>query len=169
MRLVVAACAVVGAIGLVPLNSTRVAAAQELFAYPARGQGPEQQARDEADCHAWAVQRTGFDPSRPSPVVGGQPPSAYEAPQGGVGRGAARGALVGVLGGAIAGEAGRGAAIGAAAGGLLGGMRRQDQIRRQQHDAQAYHQRQAAAQEGATSAYGRALGACLTGRGYAIN
>lgn len=33
------------------------------IAYPAAGQSPEQQASDEYECHAWAVQQSGFDPS----------------------------------------------------------------------------------------------------------
>src|SRR3954451_8912171 len=43
------------------------ASAQDLFAYPAKGQTPEQQRKDTAECHAWAAQQTGFDPSRPPP------------------------------------------------------------------------------------------------------
>lgn len=34
-----------------------------LFAYPTRGQTPEQQAADRAACHEWAVAQTGHDPS----------------------------------------------------------------------------------------------------------
>jgi hypothetical protein len=34
-----------------------------LFAYPMRGQTPEQQAADRAACHEWAVAQTGHDPS----------------------------------------------------------------------------------------------------------
>ena len=33
-----------------------------LFAYPTRGQTPEQQAADRAACHEWAVAQTGHDP-----------------------------------------------------------------------------------------------------------
>jgi hypothetical protein len=34
-----------------------------LFAYPMKGQTPEQQAADRAACHEWAVAQTGHDPS----------------------------------------------------------------------------------------------------------
>jgi hypothetical protein len=34
-----------------------------LFAYPMRGQTPEQEAADRAACHEWAVAQTGHDPS----------------------------------------------------------------------------------------------------------
>ncbi|WP_116811482.1 hypothetical protein [Steroidobacter cummioxidans] len=34
------------------------------YAYPLEDQSPEQQARDRYDCHAWAVEESGFDPSQ---------------------------------------------------------------------------------------------------------
>lgn len=36
---------------------------QPPMVYPARGQSPEQQSSDEYECHAWAVERAGFDPT----------------------------------------------------------------------------------------------------------
>jgi hypothetical protein len=38
----------------------------DLFAYPKAGQSTDQQARDRAECHKWAVEQTGFDPAQPS-------------------------------------------------------------------------------------------------------
>ncbi|HYJ42548.1 MAG TPA: DUF6515 family protein [Steroidobacteraceae bacterium] len=38
----------------------------EVFVYPKNGQGEEQQANDRYECHRWAVERTGFDPTRPA-------------------------------------------------------------------------------------------------------
>ncbi|MFC4314046.1 DUF6515 family protein [Steroidobacter flavus] len=35
-----------------------------LYAYPLNGQSPDQQARDRYDCHVWATDETGIDPSR---------------------------------------------------------------------------------------------------------
>jgi hypothetical protein len=35
-----------------------------LYAYPLNGQTPEQQARDRYDCHVWATDQSGVDPSR---------------------------------------------------------------------------------------------------------
>lgn len=142
------------------------ALAQDVLIYPAKGQSPEQQNRDRYECHSWAVQQTGFDPTKPQTAQPAPPPQ--QAPQGGAVRGAARGAAVGAVGGAIAGDAGKGAAVGAATGGLVGGMRRRDQ-QAQQAQAQA----NAAAQQQATlsqqqAGYNRALGACLEGRGYTV-
>src|SRR6201996_3142948 len=37
---------------------------QRVFVYPSNGQSPEQTERDRYECHNWAVQQTGVDPSR---------------------------------------------------------------------------------------------------------
>jgi OmpA family protein len=131
----------------------------ELYIYPNKGQSPEQQSRDRYDCHTWAVQQTGVDPTSAQASTPTSPP-----PRGGVFKGAARGAAVGAIGGAIAGDAGEGAAIGAATGGVIGGMKQRGQARSQQQ-AQA---NQAAQQQSAYAAYDRALSACLSGRGYTV-
>src|ERR1700680_3956097 len=104
---------IIGTIGLLIGLATPLASgiAQEIFVYPAKGQTQAQQDQDRYECHVWAVQQTGFDPTRSSAAYA-QP--APQAPQGGLLQGAARGAAVGAVGGAIAGDAGKGAAIGAA-------------------------------------------------------
>jgi hypothetical protein len=138
---------------------------QQLIVYPSQGQTPEQQTRDQAECHGWAVQQTGVDPASPPPP----PSTAAPAPQGGVLRGAARGAAVGATVGAIRGDAGQGAAAGAAGGALIGGFRRRDQRRAYEQDqaqAQSQYQQQQSAR---TETYNRALSACLQGRGYTVN
>jgi hypothetical protein len=131
----------------------------ELYIYPNKGQSSEQQSRDRYDCHRWAVQQTGFDPTTAQASAPSGPP-----PSGGVFRGAARGAAVGAVGGAIAGDAGKGAAIGAGTGGVIGGMRQRQQAQSQQQ-AQA---NQAAQQQSAYAGYNGALSACLSGRGYTV-
>ena len=151
---------------LVSALDTSSALGSDVIIYPAKGQSPEQQNRDRYDCHTWAVQQTGLDPTKPQTAQPAPPPQ--QAPQGGVVRGAARGAAVGAVGGAIAGDAGKGAAVGAATGGMIGGMKKRDQ---QAQAAQA--QSQAAAQQQAAlsqqqAGYNRALGACLEGRGYTV-
>ena len=119
------------------------------YVYPTKGQSPQQQQQDQADCHGWAMQQTGVNPGAMPP-----PPSG---PTGQVARTAARGAAVGAVGGAIGGDAGKGAAIGAATGALVGGMRRRDQrLAAEQSQSQA------------NAEYGRAYAACLEGRGYAV-
>ena len=112
-----------------------------VYAYPQKGQTAETQARDSAECQAWAKQQTGFDPLTDSA------------------KGAGVGALVGAVGGAAAGaaigaatgNAGTGAAIGAAAGGIggagVGGTYKYTKSK---------------------DGYDRAFSACMTGRGYTV-
>ena len=52
-----------------PAGDTRVddndrAGSDEIFVYPKNGQGEERQNTDRYECHAWAVEKTGFDPTR---------------------------------------------------------------------------------------------------------
>ncbi len=155
---------------IVALAWTAIGEAQQIFVYPQRGQSPERQQRDRFECHQWAVQQTGFDPSNPQ-VAQAPPPSP--PPQGAMGgpsavRGAAGGAAVGAVGGAIAGNPGKGAAVGAATGGMIGAMRKADQqAKTQQQQQQAQAAQQQAMTQGSSS-YNRALSACLQGRGYTV-
>jgi hypothetical protein len=157
----VAAGALVAALAAPP-----AALAQQLYIYPERGQSPQQQQQDRYQCHTWAVQQTGFDPTMAAAAPPPPPPST--APQGQVVQGAARGAALGAVGGAIAGDAGKGAAAGAAMGGLFGAMKRHDQqVQSQQAYSSQVAQQQAVQAQG-TAAYNRALSACLAGRGYTV-
>ncbi len=159
--------------GLLP-----AAAAQTVFAYPMAGQSPEQQQRDQFECHGWAVQQTGYDPNRaqPSGQSGyGMPPPSSSGPQGESIYGAARGAAGGAMIGAIAGDAGKGAAIGAVAGTLFGGVRRrnrqaQEEAFRQQQYAQAQYQQQQMQQQAQLQAQNvsRAFAACMSARNYRV-
>lgn len=45
------------------------AGSDQLFIYPKQGQSEEQQATDRYECHRWAVQQTGFDPTQPGGKV----------------------------------------------------------------------------------------------------
>jgi len=38
---------------------------EQLFVYPKQGQSEQQMANDRYECHRWAVDQTGFDPSQP--------------------------------------------------------------------------------------------------------
>jgi Glycine zipper len=144
---------------LIPCLGGGHALGADLYIYPNKGQSAEQQSRDRYECHTWAVQQTGVDPTRVQTSAPPPPP-----PSGGVFRGAARGAAVGAVGGAIAGDAGTGAAVGAASGGLIGGMKQRQQAQSQQQTQAS----QAAQQQSALAAYNRALSACLSGRGYTV-
>jgi hypothetical protein len=145
---------------------------QRVFVYPANGQTPEQTERDRYDCHMWAVQQTGVDPSRPDSsayqrvvVQPASPPGAATA--------------AGIVGGAIVGSilagpwhAGAGALIGGATGGIIGSAA--DSGAQAEAQAQAQHAQQQINQSAASGraradSYRRAIGACLQGRGYTVS
>lgn len=129
----------------------------QIMIYPMKGQSSEQLSKDRYECHIWAVQQSGFDPS-----VAQATQVAPQTQQGGqVIRGGMRGAAMGAAVGAIAGNAGKGAAIGATAGGIRGGFRRMDQTRTTQA--------QAAQPAPGQDTYNRAIKACLTGRNYSVD
>lgn len=149
------------AIGLVIWVLTFAAAAQQPIFYPAKGQSAQKQNTDTAECQLWAKQTTGVDPVAIA-QQSGQPGAAPK--QGGAVRGAAGGAAVGAVGGAIGGNAGTGAAIGAATGAMVGGVR-------QRRNNQAAAQQQQAAQQQVSqqmATFNRAVGACMSGRGYSV-
>jgi hypothetical protein len=135
-------------------------ASAQQFVYPAKGQSPETQKKDEAQCHSWAVQQSKYDPTKPPPsTAAAKPPTTATGSTPGAGvRGAARGAIVGEV---VGGDAGAGAAAGAVAA--------RSQSRRQ-NAAQAQQQQQAATQQqqAGMGAYQKARAACLEGRGYTV-
>jgi hypothetical protein len=139
----------------------------ELFVYPMKDQGPEQLAKDKAECSAWATQQTGFDP-----LATPQTPPVAEAPPaqtGGAVRGAARGAAVGAVGGAIAGDAGKGAAVGAGVGAAGGAIRKRGAERQAEQQQQAATAAATQSQQQARGRFDSALRTCLEGRGYKVN
>ncbi len=143
------------------VTGSHVATAQSApIIYPSQGQSIDQQADDEASCRSWSQQQTGFNPAQ-GPVYYGSSGSGG----GEVIRGAAGGAALGALGGAIGGKAGKGAKIGAGVGAAAGllrkGRRKRADKQAQQQAVNRYHQQLAG--------YNRAFGACMQGRGYAVN
>jgi Glycine zipper len=147
-------------IGIAVLAVVCAAAAQQPIVYPARGQSPQQQSQDDAQCAAWAKQSTGIDPA----AVAANPPPPQTGPAVGGGqrlRGAARGAAGGAAIGAITGDAGEGAGVGAVVGTMAGGRRARQQQAAQNQQAQAQQQE-------LIQTYDRGYGACMEGRGYTI-
>jgi hypothetical protein len=132
----------------------------EVFVYPRQGQSQEQFQRDQFECHAWAKQQTGFDPSQPQ--VAASPPTAPRS--GGLVRGGARGAAVGAIGGAIAGDAGTGAAVGAGVGAAASGLRQ----RSANEQAAAMNQQAMAQQQAGLQRYDQAYATCMKGRNYQV-
>jgi hypothetical protein len=132
----------------------------EPFAYPTKGQTPEQQQQDHFACYSWAKQQTGVDPSQLSTAT-----TTQSSQQGQVVQGAAKGSLLGVVGGAIGGDVGEGAAIGAGVGALAGLFRKREE---QQQQAQVQAQTNKAEQQQLQTYYS-AWTACMQGRGYTVN
>jgi hypothetical protein len=133
--------------------------AQQPIIYPAGGQSPEQQQKDQGECQVWATQSTGVDPA----VLAQTPPPATGSSTGGGERvkGAARGAVGGAAIGAIAGDTGEGAAIGAVAGTMAGGRRARQNQAAVQQSSQTQVQQQ-------MDTWNRAVSACMTARNYTI-
>jgi hypothetical protein len=136
-----------------------------VMVYPAQGQTPEQLDRDRYECHIWAVQQTGFDPSRP-----GLPPGerVVVQPANPPGSGTAVGAIAGaILGAALLGprDAGVGAVFGGVTGAAVGAS--SDANAAAQANAEQARLAQGSAQnQAAASNYRRAISACLDARGY---
>ncbi|MFI5181415.1 MAG: glycine zipper family protein [Thermoanaerobaculia bacterium] len=132
-----------------------------MIVFPAKGQTPEQQKKDDFDCFNWAKQNTGIDPLAPPPT----PAPSPTPKKGGAVRGAARGAAAGAAIGAAAGDAGEGAAIGAAAGGA-GGRRAQAKANKQ---AEAKAEGTAkTAQQQRIDTFKKGMAACFEGKGYTV-
>jgi outer membrane lipoprotein SlyB len=139
---------------------------QRVFVYPANGQSQEQTARDRYECHMWAVQQTGVDPSRAT---------AYQRvivqPANPPGAGAVTGAVAGaVIGSIVAGpwHSGAGFLVGGATGAIVGSAADANAQKQAQQTQQQINQAAAASQAQA-DAYRRAIGACLQGRGYSVS
>lgn len=130
-----------------------IASAQQ-YVFPKDGQSPQKQQQDDYQCHQWAVQQTGYDPTKAAM----QPAAPASDPSGTVARGALRGAAGGAVIGAVADGDKSDAAL---AGAVIGGFR---SARKQNQAAQ----QQAAASSGASSSYARAKAACMEGLGYIV-
>jgi len=138
----------------------------DVYAYPMRGQPPQQQDRDHYDCSIWATQQTGFDPSAP-----GVPPQhqvhvvSGPAPGSGTAAGVVTGAILGaVIGGPYHGPGP--ALAGAVVGGAIGTAA--EQSARQSQTVTVTDQRALAQVQQKAANYRRALGACLDARGYSV-
>lgn len=151
-----------GLSGTLAMSLVCFAAAQQPIIYPAKGQSPQKQQSDTAECQVWAKQSTGVDPVAVAQQSTMQP--GVPGPHGERVVGAAGGAAGGAAIGAIAGDAGKGAAIGAVTGAVAGGVRQRRTQRAAAEQQQANQQQ--VSQEMVT--FNRAVAACMTGRGYSI-
>jgi hypothetical protein len=154
----------------------------ETYIYPNKGQNAQQQSQDRYQCHVWAANQSGFDPSTYSATA---PAAVHVASASGRHyphrrdldpiSGAAGGAALGALGGAIGGDAGKGAAIGAGVGALAGIFSTVGSQQRKK-EKQAHISAQQAAQQAQQAYdleqdranYKRAISACLEAHDYTV-
>lgn len=168
------ACSLLGAALLLPacvapppqrtVVQTQVPAPR-IIVYPAQGQSPDQLERDRYDCHVWAVQQSGYDPSRPG---GNTADRVVVQPAAPPGANTAVGAIAGaIIGSVLVGP--REAGFGAIAGGLTGaaiGASTDAQSQAQANAEQRAYDRSYSANANLSSNYVRAISACLEARGY---
>ena len=162
--------------GLFMLVSLPVAA-QDLFVYPAKGQSDQQLANDRYECHRWAVNETGFDPSDfgqlALPRIVRVPIPENKA-EGATGKGALAGAIAGIVlghGDDKIRDAITGAVVGSIAGAAVetsGQLQAESEARdeAQRHADELAHSKAEQAVQRAN--YRRAIAACLEGRGYTV-
>ncbi len=140
---------------------------QKIYVYPSNGQTPEQTDRDRYECHIWAVQQTGVDPSRPD---GNPYARVVVQPATPPGANTAAGAITGAILGSIIGgprNAGAGFVLGAATGAVVGSAADANAQAQARQTQQEINQSAAEGRAQADS-YRRAMGACLQGRGYTV-
>jgi len=139
--------------------------APQIIVYPAQGQSADQLAKDRYECHVWAVQQSGYDPSRPGANTANQVVVQPATPPG---ANTAVGAIAGaIIGSVLLGP--REAGFGAVAGGLTGaaiGASTDAQAQAQANAEQRAYNRSYSANASASSNYVRAISACLEARGY---
>ncbi len=135
---------------------------QTVYFYPELSQDEAKQDRDRYECYRWAVRETGVDPGM-TPVRGVPPPPGVVRDGAEVVAGAATGAIVGA---AVSSphNTGQGMVLGAIFGTMIGAAAHEARV---QSAEQAYG-RQVSAQQVPVDNFRRAMGACMTGRGYRI-
>lgn len=137
----------------------------KVYFYPGQGQSAAQQDRDRYDCYVWAVDQTGFDPSRriaPSEARAAVVPSPAQTVATAAVVGAAIGAVV-----AGPGDVAEGALVGAMGGAAVGAVAA-DAQQAPRAVSTSYNGRGLGRYEREAAEYRRAMSACLEGRGYSV-
>lgn len=147
----------------------------DIYAYPLKGQTPDQVDRDRYECYVWANKQTGFDPSAPH-VPPHERVRVLSGPPGPPpGTGTAVGAITGAILGAAAsgpGNAGAGLLVGGLLGGAVGTAAEASANQQAQANAVAVEsaemRRYDAQMEQQAANFRRATSACLDARGYTV-
>jgi len=158
-----------------PTGQKTLAATMNVYAFPSKGQKPEQQSQDEAACYNYAVQNVGTDPFQLQKQTDAQQAQTdaakQQAAQAGTGagaQGAVKGAVVGTAVGAAAGDAGKGAAIGATAGVIAGRRKGKAAAQQGTQAAEQQGQQAQAATAEQLSNFKKAFSVCLEAKDYMV-
>jgi hypothetical protein len=154
-----------------PSQDENISAITQIYFYPNNRQSTERQSRDHYECYNWAVEQTGFDPSKSSISpeqrvrIVPMPPPGYDTVNMSI-----AGAVLGAL---IAGphHAGGGALFGAASGAMVGALSdssRQESARQLEEAYQNRDQARDLRKEKKALQFRRAMSACMEGRGYTV-
>lgn len=146
-----------------------------IYAYPLKGQTPDQMDRDRYECYVWATRQSGFDPSAPNVPPHDRMRVLAGPPGPPPGTGTAVGAITGaILGAAVSGprDAGAGLLVGGLLGGAVGTASEASANQEAQAKAKAMERaemrRYAAQMEQQAANFRRAASACLDARGYSV-
>jgi hypothetical protein len=133
-----------------------------MYFYPELSQDDRRQDRDRYECYRWSVRESGVDPGM-TPVRELPPPRAAARDGAEVVAGAATGAIVGA---AVSSpyRTGEGMVLGAIFGSLIGAAAQESRVQA----AETAHARRLAYRQVPLDNFRRAMGACMTGRGYRV-
>jgi hypothetical protein len=140
----------------------QVAPQGAMYFYPELSQDDRRQDRDRYECYRWSVRESGIDPGM-TPVRALPPPPAAVRDGAEVVAGAATGAIVGA---AVSSpyRTGEGMVLGAIFGSLIGAAAQESRVQA----VEQAHARRLAYQQVPLDNFRRAMGACMTGRGYRV-
>jgi hypothetical protein len=160
--LLLAGCVVAPPRAYAPAPPVVQAPQPTMYFYPELSQDEAKQDRDRFECYRWAVREAGVDPGM-TPVRTAPPPRAAVRDGAEVVAGAATGAIVGA---AVSSprNTGQGMVLGAIFGTMIGAAAHEARV---QSAEQAYA-RHVSAQQVPVGNFRRAMGACMTGRGYRV-
>jgi len=133
-----------------------------MYFYPELSQDDSRQDRDRYECYRWAVRESGVDPGM-TPVRHVPPPRGTVRDGGEVVAGAATGAIVGAVVSSPR-RTGEGMVLGAIFGSLIGAAAQENRVQA----AEAAQARRLAYQQAPMDNFRRAMGACMSGRGYRV-
>jgi len=133
-----------------------------MYFYPELSQDDRRQDRDRYECYRWSVRESGVDPGM-TPVRHVPPPRAAVRDGGEVVAGAATGAIVGAVVSSPY-RTGEGMVLGAIFGSLIGAAAQESRVQA----AEARHARRLEYQQVPMNNFRRAMGACMSGRGYRV-